>query len=109
MRVLLTGALGNLGRSTIDALLARGHVVRAFDLPTKKNRRVARSLDPRVEVIFGSALSTDDVAKAIVGVDAVIHDAAILPPASEKNPAATHAVNVVGTRNVLTAFEAQKP
>ena len=41
MRVLLTGAFGNVGKETIRALIAGGHDVRAFELPSKRNEKVA--------------------------------------------------------------------
>jgi len=34
MKVLITGAFGNIGTSAIDKLLKQGHKVRGFDLKT---------------------------------------------------------------------------
>ena len=42
MKVLLTGAFGNVGQSALEALLAEGHTVRCFDLPNRANLRTAR-------------------------------------------------------------------
>jgi len=39
MRVLLTGAFGNVGQATLDELLAQGHQVCCFDLPSPRIRK----------------------------------------------------------------------
>jgi UDP-glucose 4-epimerase len=106
-RVLLTGALGNLGQSTMHALLAEGHVVRAFDLPTKANRRTAKRLPPEVEVTFGDVTDASACAQAVQGVDAVIHLAAMIPPATERMPELARKVNVEGARHLIAAAEAE--
>ena len=36
MKVLLTGAMGNIGFSTLEALLVEGHDVVAFDLESRR-------------------------------------------------------------------------
>jgi UDP-glucose 4-epimerase len=41
MRLLLTGAFGNIGSITLVELLKRGHQVRCFDVNTPANRRHA--------------------------------------------------------------------
>ena len=104
-RVLLTGALGNLGRSTRAALLAEGHSVRAFDLPTKANRRAAKKLPPAVEVVFGDVTDAASCTEAVRGVDAIVHLAALIPPATERMPELARKVNVEGTRNLVAAAE----
>jgi nucleoside-diphosphate-sugar epimerase len=35
MNILLTGAFGNIGISTLKALSGRGHRIRCFDLPSE--------------------------------------------------------------------------
>jgi nucleoside-diphosphate-sugar epimerase len=46
------------------------------------------------------------VAQAVQGVSAVMHLAAILPPASERNRERTLTINVDGTTNIIRALEA---
>lgn len=106
-RVLLTGALGNLGRTTMAALLEEGHTVRAFDLPTKANRRAAKKLPPGVEIVFGDVTDASACAEAVRGVDAIVHLAALTPPATERMPEIARKVNVEGTRNLVRAAEAE--
>lgn len=109
MRVLLTGPFGKIGFRVTEALLAAGHAVVAFDVATPANRRTAQRLRQHVDVRWGDVTDADSVADAVTGVDAVIHNAAILPPASEANPARAERVNVGGTRHVLAAIAARAP
>jgi nucleoside-diphosphate-sugar epimerase len=106
MRVLITGALGNLGRPTVLELLAAGHEVRAFELDSKRNRRKARAL-PSVRWFFGDIRDRAALREAVRGVEAVIHDAAILPPAVERLRELGRSVNVGGTEALLDAMRAE--
>ncbi len=105
MKVLLTGAFGNIGSSTLEELLRQGHRVTCFDLPTKANIKKARRLGNKIDMIWGDVRNRKDVADAILGQDAVIHLAAIIPPRSELDPEYAEQVNVTGTRNVVEALK----
>ncbi|MFZ1465767.1 MAG: NAD(P)-dependent oxidoreductase, partial [Anaerolineae bacterium] len=118
MKVLLTGAFGNVGISTLDELLRQGHTVRCFDLETTTNRRTVRRYRHhiaagRVEVLWGDLRHRQNVAAAATGVDAVLHVAFIIPKMShtgiesELRPDWAEAVNVGGTRNLIEALQAQ--
>jgi nucleoside-diphosphate-sugar epimerase len=108
MRVLLTGAFGNLGSLVIEQLLARKHHVVAFDVPSRSNRKIAGAFEghPDVEIAWGDIRNADRVASLLQRLDAVIHLAAIIPPFSERNPELAHAVNVGGTEHIVRAIEA---
>lgn len=106
--VLVTGAFGNLGRSVVRRLLREGFRVRAFDLATAANRRVAESLAPDIEVCLGDLTDPGDVARAVAGVDSIAHFAGILPPLSERKPALARAVNLEGTRILADAAAGEK-
>ncbi len=106
MRVLLTGSFGNIGTKVIDALLANGHEVVCFDLLNKTNRKAAKLYADKVRIIWGDITDIDQVHTAVNGVDAVIHNAAIIPPMSEHNPALSEKVNVGGTKNIIDAIAA---
>lgn len=106
MKVLVTGAFGTVGLSTLRALLAADHAVRAFDLPTPTNRRQARRLAGRTEVRWGDVRRRADVDTALLDQDAVIHLAAVVPPRSEEWPCWSRAVNVGGVENLLAAARA---
>ena len=53
MRILLTGAFGNIGAHTLPQLLADGHTVRCFDVVSATNRRLTARWWDQVEVVWG--------------------------------------------------------
>jgi uncharacterized protein YbjT (DUF2867 family) len=65
-RVLVTGATGDTGRTTIDELLARGHRVRA--LAHGQDERSKKLQDRGVEVVYGDLLDFGQVKAALNGV-----------------------------------------
>ncbi len=113
MKVLLTGAFGNVGRSALEELLRQGHQVRCFDLKTRRNRRLARRFGDRIEVVWGDLRRPEDVARAVEGQEVVLHLAFIIPKLSatgvesESRPDWAYEINVGGTRNLLEAMQAQ--
>ncbi len=107
-RIFLTGAFGNLGKYTLDELLRRGHEVTCFDLPTKDNTKRARQYDRRVHLVWGDITSYDPLKDAIKNSDVVIHLAALIPPASERNSELAERVNVQGTKNIVDAIQIQR-
>lgn len=110
MKVMVTGPFGNVGMSTVEELLKRGHTVRCFDLPTRRNRRTARRVRARVDVAWGDLRSQRDVADAVRGQDVVVHLAFIIPKMSatgvesEDRPGWAREINVGGTENLLYAM-----
>lgn len=113
MRVLVTGALGNVGQAVLDELVARGHTVSAFDVPTGRNRVLARRYADRVLFFWGDITDTRAVGQAMIGQDAVVHLAFVIPRlsatgrGSEEAPAWTQRINVGGTRTVVEAARRQ--
>lgn len=108
MKVLLTGAFGNVGLSVIDELKARGHETNVFDLKTKKNRKFAKNLRKSyVKLTWGDIRDFPLVEKATADCDCIIHLAAIVPPKSEKNKKLCDEININGTENVLRAAKSE--
>jgi nucleoside-diphosphate-sugar epimerase len=106
MKVLLTGALGNIGFATLEALLVEGHDVVAFDLESRRAHKLASGVDRRVQFVWGDITRPESVRQALEGVDAVIHLAAIIPPYSEKVPDLARRVNLDATRSLIAEMEA---
>jgi len=106
MKVLLTGPFGKIGYRVVEALLSKGHEVTCFDLDTPANRKTAKDFQNRVTVTWGDITNPQSVARAVIHQDAVIHNAAIIPPLSDLNPALAEKVNVGGTKNILAAIAA---
>ncbi|MCK4362823.1 MAG: SDR family NAD(P)-dependent oxidoreductase, partial [Dehalococcoidia bacterium] len=80
MKVLLTGAFGNIGPNVVEKLLEQGHQVRCFDRKTEATEKKAGRFKDQVEVVWGDLRSPDDVAAALHDLDVVIHMAFALPP-----------------------------
>jgi nucleoside-diphosphate-sugar epimerase len=102
MHVLVTGGLGNLGAPTLHELVALGHDVHSFDLPTPTNLRKARKLSETIHWHWGDIRDHDAVARSVAGMDVVVHLAGIIPPPAHDQPTLAEAVNVGGTTNLLT-------
>jgi len=113
MKVLVTGAFGNIGHSTVSALIQQGHEVTCFDIRTRANARAARRLGKGANVIWGDIRSRADVENAVAGQDAVIHLAFVIPSLSatghgtEERPDWARAINVGGTQNLVESLEVQ--
>ncbi len=110
MRVLVTGAFGNVGAFATRELVLRGHEVRCLDLPTRANkssasrlRRWASRFGGRLEVAWCDLRQPRDTAVAVAGQEAIAHLAGVIPPASEARPDWARDINVGGTRNLLAA------
>ncbi len=107
MKVLLTGALGNIGKYTIYELINKGHEVTCYEIKTNENVKKSKSLPNEVKMIWGNLVTGENLEAAVRGQDAVIHLAFIIPPASERNPEAAYKVNVGGTTRVVNAIKSQ--
>ena len=102
--ILITGGAGSVGRSLVARCRADGHTVRVFDLPMCDFTGLEG--EPGIEVVPGDITQMASVEEAVRGVGAVMHLAAILPPASERNRERTLSINVDGTANVIRAMQA---
>jgi nucleoside-diphosphate-sugar epimerase len=109
MRVLVTGGLGNVGRSSLTELLKQNHEVRCFDLKTPANLKQAKRFAGKVHFVWGDLRDPVDIVPAVQSQDIVVHLAFILPPASDEHPDLAEAVNVGGTRNLLEAAKTLTP
>lgn len=105
--ILITGGAGSVGREVATSLVSRGHRVQIFDLPTCDFGPLARL--PQVSILTGDVRDRERLRQAAAGVDAAIHLAALLPPASERDREATWAINVQGTANLIAALEGESP
>src|SRR5687767_12840714 len=103
---LVTGGAGFIGSNLSHALVERGHRVRILDnFATGRQENIAELVEAhRVELLTGSITDPEVCARAVEGVDYVLHQAAIPSvPRSVEDPVATDLANVHGTVMLLEA------
>ena len=86
MKVLVTGGAGYIGSVLVRQLLQKGYAVRAIDsLKFGGDALYDVMLHPGFEFMKGDIRNADDVSKALQGIDAIAHLAAIVgDPACKK-------------------------
>lgn len=113
MKILLTGAFGNIGVSTLTELVSRGYRIRCFDLKSRVNQKIALKFGDKIETIWGDLRSSTDIERAVEGYDVVIHLAFVIPKlsatgvGSEEKPDLAQEINIGGTKNLLQALKKQ--
>lgn len=95
MNVLVTGGAGYIGSVLVRQLLSKGHRVRAFDsLKFGGEALYDVMLHPGFEFMKGDVRVAADVDKALEGIDAIAHLAAIVgDPACKKFSEEAHQTN----------------
>lgn len=97
MKVLVTGATGNVGSCLARRLVALGHQVTILCRATSDRRALGET--PRREVI-GDLTDAAAVGEACRGQEAVFHVGAVISY-RQRDAAKMHEANVLGTRNVV--------
>ena len=102
-RTLVTGGAGFIGAPLSLKLLERGRRVRVLDSLMHGQESVAAALESDgVEVVRGDIRDADARARALEGVEDVVHLAAIVgDPACKRDPGLSQAVNIEGTRALI--------
>src|SRR5436309_4924809 len=96
MRVVVTGATGNVGTSVLEALTAESGVEEIIGVA---RRRPERSY-PRTTFVTADIVDADLVS-LFRGADAVVHLAWLIQPGRDES--VTHRVNVTGSERVFKA------
>ena len=101
---LITGIGGFIGSSIARALLSRGEKVRGVDNFSTGNRDNIQEILDRIDFREADILDLGGMHEACVGVDFVLHQAAIPSvPKSVLDPLGSNRANIDGTVNVLVA------
>ena len=102
--ILVTGGAGSVGRRLVARCRTDDYRARVFDLPGCDFTGLEG--ETGIEVVKGDITDLATVERAVQGVSAVLHLAALLPPASEANRERTFVINVQGSANIVTAMQA---
>jgi nucleoside-diphosphate-sugar epimerase len=104
MKVLVTGGAGFIGSHLAEALVKAGHRVRVLDNLYSGSRANLRNVRGDVEFVKGDCADPVITGRAMRGVEAVLHEAAIPSVArSVQDPLGSHRGNATATLTVLTA------
>jgi nucleoside-diphosphate-sugar epimerase len=100
---LVTGGAGFIGSHLAEALVGRNHRVRVADNLVTGKRRNLDHLD-EVEFLQGDLADPAFAARAVAGMDYVLHQAAIPSvPRSVQDPITSNRANIDASLNVLCA------
>lgn len=101
----MTGGAGYIGSTLVPLLLAEGRQVKVVDALLHGGESLLGSLgDPAFEFVRGDLTEAGVVARAVAGMEAVVHLAAIVgDPACARQPERARAVNLEASLAVLDA------
>lgn len=105
-KILVTGGAGFIGSNLCEALIKHGNQVVCLDnFSTGKMENIKPLLkNPAFKLVTGDIRNLSDCMDAVVGVEYVLHEAALgSVPRSINDPITTNEVNVSGFLNMLIA------
>jgi UDP-N-acetylglucosamine 4-epimerase len=106
MKILITGGAGFIGSNLTEYFLRKNYKIVCLDnFSTGFHHNIVSFItNPNYTLILGDIRNLIDCQKAVVGVDYVLHHAALgSVPRSIKEPITTNEVNVSGFLNILIA------
>lgn len=107
--ILVTGGTGSFGQRFVRYALARPGIQRVIVFSRDELKQYEMAQDPayhdgRMRFFIGDVRDRDRLLRAMEGVDAVVHAAALKQvPAAEYNPFEAVKTNVLGAQNVIDA------
>ncbi|MEZ4290966.1 MAG: UDP-N-acetylglucosamine 4,6-dehydratase (inverting) [Myxococcota bacterium] len=106
--MLVTGGTGSFGQAFVRSVLDSREdcTIRVFSRDELKQYDMAQAMghDPRLRFFIGDVRDADRLARAMHGIDLVVHAAALKHvPICEFNPAEAVKTNIQGSQNVVDA------
>lgn len=106
--ILITGGTGSFGKTFVPMTLAKYNPKRLviYSRDEMKQWEMAQTFehDPRVRFIIGDVRDKDRLARALDGIDYVVHAAATkIVPTAEYNPFECVKTNIFGAMNMIDA------
>jgi UDP-N-acetylglucosamine 4,6-dehydratase len=106
--VLVTGGTGSFGKEFVRTMLEKYHprklIILSRDEMKQHQMRLSGFRHPSLRYFVGDVRDKDRVYRALVGVDVVVHAAALKQvPACEYNPFEAVKTNVLGAQNIIDA------
>lgn len=107
-RVFISGLTGTMGKAALNHL--RGHKdkldIVTIVRPSKINKRKINKIEEEnIDIVWGDLRNYDDVKKALIGVDYILHVAAFVSPKADYEPEKAWDINVGSTENILKAID----
>lgn len=108
-KVLLTGAAGSMGITTLSELLIKINIqdIIAFDLDNDNNRKQLKPYEGMegITVFYGDMMNAQDLKQVLKDVDLVLHTAALVSPYVDDRPDLAIKVNIGIMKNLINVIK----
>lgn len=106
-RVFISGITGTMGRSALKHLQAYKDQIQVVSIvrDSKKNRQFIKNHQDELEVFWGDLRDERLVMDTLVGVDMIVHLAALISPAADHHPQLAWEINVTSVEHILKAIQ----
>ena len=109
-KILVTGGFGSIGICILKYLLSEGkYEITVLDLDNRKNNKLRKKYQNRVNIILGDINDISIVEKSIQNKDIIIHLASVMPPFSNISKSIGELVEYNGTENIIKAINYYNP
>lgn len=103
-KILVTGGAGFIGSHLVDQLITKGYEVTILDnlTPQVHEGKVPLYLNKKAKFIKGDITNTSDIKKALKGIDAIYHEAAVVGVGQSMYEIENYVFqNILGTAKLL--------